>query len=522
MAKLRLLSIIVLAIIISILVLPFSSAFGTDDDLKYQIHNSGTCSITIEDTSGTSYTYNIIVSVRSVGNNIYAKFDGTPQLPVSYQYPNFGSNACERFGLNYETIKFWDLVKYGTIEGAVDYCPNGAIDPNIYDGINNLKCNMLCVPEQAVCTSSSILAKCSVDGKEIIHTECSCENNACRTAEKNLYVQTDKTAYSLGENINVTGIFTTLGTGNAGVTVIAQLRKSSGVLSELQGTTDADGKVKFVFVKPSTSGETTVKLMVPNYLGRAYEASKVIQITGSSIKYEVATYSSTQYSSKNITFTVTMKDSKGLDILPSQLTNLHPVITLTQGTVYTGEVSYKGSGLYEITSKVGGSGSFVGKLAFNFEGLPQSSPIITIDVRPMGISIDASRISPGAYLNDTIKYTISVLDSTGEKLDPDSISIKVSLPDGTTVRTIPFSEIKKVEKGVYEFSYTYDQVEKHTFDIYADYKDYARGNVKASVAVSAEGDDFGPGVGGFGKSLNWILYGGIGLLVLYFMFRRKR
>jgi hypothetical protein len=64
-------------------------------------------------------------------------------------------------------------------------------------------------------------------------------------------------------------------------------------------------------------------------------------------------------------------------------------------------------------------------------------------------------------------------------------------------------------------------VEKHTFDIFADYKDYARGSARASVAVSGEGDDFGPGIGGF-SDWPWYIGGAVVLFIIYVIFKSKR
>lgn len=525
--------------VLALVLLPYLNldlfaAYGTEESLKYQRYDSGTCEIFIMGDDGLEHSYSINVTSYPFENSIYLKFDGRPQLPPTFAKREFGSggNQCTRFGLsNRDWNDMWKLINNGVVEGEIEGCTSsGASDPAPYDGINSYKCNAFCKPNQAVCVSNSSLSKCSSDGEVIERETCprGCENNACIPAENVLSITTNKQNYLQGEDITVTGTFISSGTPVVGTPVIAQLLKGGSVHDEISENsagqpyvTDINGNVTFVFLKPTVAGETTVKLIVQSYLGRSYEKPKSIQIQGKEINYNVSTYSYTQYSSKNITFNVKMTDSKGIEILPSQITKLKAVSSLTQGTIKSEEVIYKGFGLYEINSRVEGSGKFVGKLAFDFEGFPQSSPIITIDVRSMGVSIDTSKISPGAYLNETKNYTISITDPGGLKLDPDNLWIIVALPDGTTVKNINFSDIKKVSEGVYQFSYTFTQVEKHTFDIYADYSNYARGSARATVAISGAGDDFGPGPGfGFGN-LPYFLYAGIAIVAIWLLIYRK-
>lgn len=510
MLKKKILSLIILSTLMLVITV---SAYGTDSDLNYKRHDAGLCTISIQNAQGDYITYNINTSIRASGNQIYVKFDGTPQLPAPAGYTGYGSNACAMYGLGDQGLAFWTLVQSGSVEGIVDTCPVSAIDPNLYDSITSLQCNSLCHPTQTVCVDSTTLHICNADGTRIDSQNCAlgCDgnHNTCNVAQNTLTIQTDQSVYSLGEDIYVTGSFVDSSGGIVGRTVQATLTKGGSLIpnGDLQSTTDSNGNVNFTFSKIATSGEISVNLHIANYLGQSYDATpKIIQVAGNSIKYEVATYSQTQYSSKNITFTVKMKDANGLIIIPAQITNLAAVATLTSGTVSSSEVTYKGEGLYEISSTVEGSGTYVGKLAFNFQGQPQSSyPVIQIDVRPMSISIDVSKISPGAYLNDTMNYTISIFDATGQKLDPDNIMIEVSLPDGTTVQTITFDELTKVSDGVYTFPFTYSQVEKHTFNIYADYSNYARGSAKASVAVDSNSIT-GPGIPGIGIGIDYAFY----------------
>lgn len=530
MAKISKTNVLVIPIVVLLLILPLSSAFGTEEDLKYQIQSAGTCKITLYSTTGAEYIHDIVVTLRTSNGWIYKQFDGRPSLPQSsLDLGNPGINGCGMYGLNYDNLNFWNLAQQGVIEGGVDYCADGLIiDPYPLNGIVEYKCQDFCMAGSKICKSSTTLLVCDDTGSQITEQICQfgCDEytNICRPSGKILSVDTDQVAYSLGEIILVNGSFTEEGIGVASVGVIAQLIRNSAVLSEQQSFTDSLGRVSFQFNIPST-GETTVKLMVPNYQGLAYgPATKIIQVMGNAITYNVSTFSYTQYSSKGITFLVSMKDARGIDVVPEQIDNLHAVASLSGGKVYSGDITYMGNGLYQVTSNVSGSGKYVGKIAFNFEGLPQSSPVIEINVEPMKVIIDASSIKPGAYLNEPMEYEIKIFDAAGEPLDPDSIFVEISLPSGTKVNTIPFSEITRTGEGLYTFEYTFTEVEKHTFNIYSDYANYSRGSARASIAVSSHGDDFGPGVAGIGTGLTWIFYVGGAALVLYFAFKlgRKR
>jgi len=84
------------------------------------------------------------------------------------------------------------------------------------------------------------------------------------------------------------------------------------------------------------------------------------------------------------------------------------------------------------------------------------------------------------------------------------------------------SEITKVSPGVYKFSFNFTEVEKHSFNIYADYQNYAKGSSLASVAVSSSLDT-GPGIGGF-TNYTWIIYVLVGALIIFLIvkFAKKK
>lgn len=535
--------IIVISIIALVVILPNLNLeklkfaiYGTEGDIIYKTHSPGTCYVSLinsaDPTDSVRYTVKVTVSAGPDGKTIYEKYDATqstPSLPPSDgNYNVWGSNECgagSGFNLKYSGDLDWNkLIRIGTVEGLVDYCPEGVIDP-AGDGITNYKCNQYCKADAQVCVDSSVLAICSVDGKLINHITCElgCSDNACKTTEKVLSISTDQDAYSLGEDVHVNGSFKdSEGIGIQGYEVYAQLLRGDPLtpVYTQKATTDVNGAVDFTFIKP-TSGETTVRLWIEAYEGSQYYSQpKIIKIIGNSIQYNVSTYSPIQYSANNITFLVQMTNSRGLAVVPEEIKDLKVIASMTSGTVYYSGWIYKGNGLYEASSSVNGSGKYTGKLSFTYEGLPQSSfPLAEIDVRPMSIDIDASQISAGAYINEEYTYTIQTFDTSGAIVNPDNLFITVSLPDGVTKRDIPFSSMTKVSDGTYTFTYTFDQLEKHTFDIYADYKNYARGSARASVAVSHPTDDFGPGIQGIGSKLTYVFYIGIAGLAIYLIIK---
>ncbi len=462
--------------------------YGSENDLYHKDHKPGKCFVRIRDPLDNLNQYEVDVSIRTSGNQIIASFDGTPDLPINYE-AWYGENGCRSHGLTYADYPtFWDLIRTGSIERTIEYCNFGVSDPTPYDGIENYKCNGLCVPESSICLDQTTLKKCRADGNSIETITCDykCENGFCIDLDYNLFVDTDKNSYILGDDILVNGRFTqptTPAIPVEGVLVTAQIVKNYAIIRELSDFTDSVGEVNFVFNEVDLVGEAEIKLSL-THLNKLYEKSKIINIVGELIDFEVTTYSYTQYETEPIKFTVTMKDSKGRYVYPEKLTNLRGIATLTSGQVLNSNVEYKGDGEYEVTSNVAGVGRYVGKIAFDYEGTPYDSPVIEIDVEKIRISIDTSEIIPTAKLDETVDYTIRIYDSMGNKLDVDNLWVEISFPDGVTTELIAFDEIEKVEEGMYEFTFTFPQVEKFTFDFLADKEGYVRGSAMASVAVA--------------------------------------
>jgi len=464
--------------------------YGNEEELYYQTHNPGICKINVRNPIGELDKFEIDVGVRVDGNQIMKTFDGTPELPISYD-SFYGENGCQSFGLTYTDYpSFWDLVRTGSIERQAEYCPFGASDPTPFDGVNNYKCNGLCIPESSICKDDKTLLKCRSDGNSIETITCGfeCDSGICLGLDYNLFIDTDRNSYNLGDSIIVNGRFTQPtepATPIEGVLVTAQIIKNNAVIKELTQYTDTLGEINLEFTNIDSVGELEIKLSL-TYLDKIYEKNKIVNVAGELITFEVTTYSYTQYETEPIIFTVLMKDSKGRYVYPEKLTNIKAIATLTGGQVISSDVEFKGNGVYEISSNVIGVGRYVGKLAFEFEGTPHDSPIIEIDVEKIRISIDTSEIIPTAVLDEENEYTIRLYDSLGNKLNPDSLWIEIDFPDGITTDLITFDEFTKTDEGVYKFSYTFPDVEKFTFTILADKEGYVRGSAKASVAVGGE------------------------------------
>ena len=126
-----------------------------------------------------------------------------------------------------------------------------------------------------------------------------------------------------------------------------------------------------------------------------------------------------------------------------------------------------------------------------------------------------SKISPVANLNDIGKYNVSVFDSTGAVLVPDNVYIDVRYPDGSQAAMIPMSQITTLSPGVYQFSFQFTEIEKYTFNVYAEKSGYAKGSAMASVSVNSPNGG-GTGIQGLVAYTNWIILGVIVIAIVYY------
>jgi len=288
--------------------------------------------------------------------------------------------------------------------------------------------------------------------------------------------------YNYGDDIIISTTFI-----QEGSQVKAQILKESKIIREAQGIIDSNGKLVLRFDDMDVLGSLNVKLTT-NYLGNIFEKSRAVTFVGEPIKYEVTSKTFIQFNTEPVVYLIRMKDIDGIPITLDRITNLIGLALLSNGNIVSTDVEFLGGDLYEVSSLVNGEGTYLGKIQFDFAGSTVQSPEISIDVREVKVNIETAEITPVANLDSTGNYTIRFVDSLGNVIDPDNIEIRVTFPDGVTTDLISFDEFTRIEEGVYEFSYTFNQVEKYTFDIIADKSGLIRGIAKASVSVAGVGD----------------------------------
>jgi len=486
------LKIIVIGMFLLVL-LPLIASVG-EEELSYQIHNPSKCFVNLRDESfGQIYKYDVDVEIENIGNTIIKSFDGRPNLPIYYN-PWYGENGCSSKGLTYSDYpNFWDFVKEGYLERIIEYCPKGVSDP-LNDGIENYQCNGLCVPDKSVCIDDKTLKKCSSDGNSINTETCGfkCYAGICVTPNYNLFLTADD-IYEIEHDINIDTRF--LVSVEPDVPVVGSQIKGyvyrDGIkLKEVNSFTDSSGNAKLTFTGIDQIGEAEIRITT-NYLGIEYTKSKIVNLVGRPIIYEVSAYSYVQYNSEPIKFNIKLKDLKGRSVYPEKLNYLKVESSLTNGQIISDDIEYKGSGLYEVSSVVSGVGGYIGKIKFEYDGQEEQSPSIEIDVEKTSLNIDTSDISPVADLGETVTFKFQVFDSFGNKITPDDVHVEIRFPNGVTIKQIPFGDIT-FSNGYYSFDFTFNQVEKHTMSIYASKQGYVLGSAVSTIIVGSSGGEAGP------------------------------
>ena len=281
-----------------------------------------------------------------------------------------------------------------------------------------------------------------------------------------------------------------------------------GVLESISGIPDLNGVVLLKFTEVEASGEVVLKISAGDV-----EQSHPLFFTGISVNLEPTTYSYTQYNSENIKFLVHAEDANYKDIYPEVISNLHVITSLSYGTILNDTIDYLGSGVYEVSSEVEGIGKYYGKLGFTYQGIDYMSEQIEINVEHTIISVGTNLIPPTATLNTEETLTVSFASSIGKALDPDEITITISLPSGYEGEILYMSDLTKIGNGTYEFDYLFTQVEKYSFDIVANKEGVGTGNAKATVSVTGNGGGPGPAIGF--ENLELIFYAAIALIILF-------
>lgn len=201
-------------------------------------------------------------------------------------------------------------------------------------------------------------------------------------------------------------------------------------------------------------------------------------------RFEVTAETFIQFNIQPVIYQVRIRDVNGVPLTPVVISAMEQIAVLSNGQVLSDNIEFLGNDLYEVTTQVSGVGEFISRVQFLFLGDVIRSPSITIDVRESKVNIETAEITPVADLGATETFKVGFVDSLGNKIDPDNIEIRVTFPDGVTEDLITFDEFTKLSIGEYEFSFTFTQIEKYTFDIIADKAGLTRGLAKASVSVS--------------------------------------
>ena len=403
----------------------------------------------------------------------------------------------------------------------IEYCYFGVEDPDPYDGINEFKCIGYCKPEKTVCVGN-VLQTCTADGTEIIKTYCEygCENNAC-TMPEILFGFTLQTAdsYIYGQDALVQASIIVNDLPYTSNLVNGKIRKDNGIISEASAYTDENGVADLLFKGVEGVGEASI-IVTTVYLGETKTVTKDIYFGGETIIFIPTTYSYFQYTTKDVEFTIEIKDAKGRYITPTS-GELTVISTMTNANVLSSTSEYIGDGKYRILSDVSGSGLYNGKVNLLYQGVNFESIGIQIDVRDVTLEIDTSGITPMAKLGDTETIEFIVSSSIGGLVDPENITIEVSYPSGYVTDTLTKDDLTRFSHGVYNFDYTFTEVEKFTFNIFADKEDYTRGTARASVSVAPVVEEaFNPLVFLL-TNISWII-GVLVLIIGFVVFRRLK
>jgi len=334
----------------------------------------------------------------------------------------------------------------------------------------------------------------------------------------NIFIPSTSGTYHFGDRVEVEVQLLIGGEGYPNNLIKAKIESGGEVVSETTDITDSGGYANLIF--PSVEAIDEAILIVSSTVNGVEKISTSdMFFSGITILFEPTTESYTQSNKVPVVFFVEAKDALFRDISPELINNLQAITSLTQGTTSNEVIEYLGNGLYQISTDVEGTGVFLGKLAFEYEDIYFESPSIQITVGVVTLSIDTSKIAPLAYIGETETYEISFASSLGFPITPDAVEIIVSLPSGFEEETLTLNDLIKTGEGKYVFDYSFTQVEKHTFDIYLDKEGYTRGSARASVSVTSEEGDFGPGIGGISK---WVWISLAGAIVLFFVMGRRK
>jgi len=308
----------------------------------------------------------------------------------------------------------------------------------------------------------------------------------------------------------------------AGIVMIGEIYSDNNLIASDMSTTNSNGTVVFNFYNVQTTGNAELRVTAKNIAGQDKTSISKLTFSGSVLQFKSTTSSYTQPNTQPIKFNVNIQDNLHRAIADSQVNNLTVMASLSNGKITGSSYKYLGSGDYEINVNVNGTGVFLGKLSLLYSGELFVSSTIQIDVSTSSIGVDVSKIPAAATLNSTTNIPFTFTDSTGNLVDPDSITVIISLPSGYQQENLTKSALTRTGVGSYNFNYEFKQVEKHTFDIYGEKSGLSTGRATAGVAVSSSGSNYGPGPGLNFASAQWYLAGIAIVIAVVYLVRRKK
>jgi len=270
--------------------------------------------------------------------------------------------------------------------------------------------------------------------------------------------------------------------GNEIATV--QLKNADGnVLEEYAGLMPT-----IELTRPKAIGNTEIYI-TSIYRGIEATESFWVFFEGEPVITTVHTESYVQYDTSNIVFDITVQNVLGEYLSDTVLSNIVPICSLSDGNILESNWNYVGNGVYRVSSRVVGTGNFIGKLKFTYMNENFMSDPISINVNENKLSIGTGEIPPSGIRGVPLTVIVTVYDAEGQLTDPDTIYATAKKPDGWSTEQISYDEFTHVSIGRYSFGYTADQLEKFTFEITAEKSGLTKGFTSASILfASAEGE----------------------------------
>lgn len=309
----------------------------------------------------------------------------------------------------------------------------------------------------------------------------------------------------------------------SGVSVRVDLKRGDSIIKSALGTTDSTGRANIEFLNVDVAGDINVEAKV-RYGGVDYTATSKLYFEGVPITMSSSTKALTQYNLEPIVFYVEIDDIYGTGVSEERLDYMEVISSLTKGTIRNSTIEYIGSGEYKISTNVLGIGTFSGYLNIDYEGTLFNSIPISIEVLSPSLDIDTSSIAASVDYGANKTYTFKVVSSLGGVINADNVWIEVTHPSAFEKEIISNDDILRVGEGEYMFDFNnFNEIEKYSFDIYAEKEGFELGNAKASVAVAGDSNvAAGSDAIGFLVQYKWLILSVVIILIIFVLIRRMK